>query len=63
RRLGGRKFGSITFLCLGALQLTLSTLYPYIHLGLASEPIFRMAVPRQAGADGATSDPRPGTPS
>jgi hypothetical protein len=49
RRLGIRKLFSVTFVCLGPVQLTFAGAAPYVHLSLSqqSRPTLRLAPPRQ----------------
>ncbi|SCY12734.1 hypothetical protein [Thiohalorhabdus denitrificans] len=44
-RLGGRKWGTVTFLRLGNWQLAFSSLAPRLHLSRRAEPVYRMTIP------------------
>lgn len=46
-RFGVRRIGAATFFCIGAVQLTLATLWPYVHLSVVptSGPKLRLHAP------------------
>ncbi|MFP4560546.1 MAG: N-acetyltransferase family protein [Thiohalorhabdus sp.] len=44
-RLGGRKWGTVTFLRVGNWQLAVSSLAPRLHLSRRAEPVFQMEMP------------------
>lgn len=52
RRLGIRKLFSVTFVCLGSVQLTFAGAAPYVHASLSSRsrPVLRLAPPSQSRA-------------
>ncbi|MDX9885106.1 GNAT family N-acetyltransferase [Thauera sp.] len=52
RRLGIRKLFSVTFVCLGPVQLTFAGAAPYVHVSLSqrSRPTLRLSPPRQHGS-------------